>query len=99
MILTNAKYTGNTQIMKSDLSQGSYCLSDSHEAIISKDDFAQVQKEIERRAKKKRQFESAASSLVRTINWAEPISSSSSQDLERVRTINWPDPEELENEK
>ena len=49
--------------------------------------------------KKKRQFESAASSLVRTINWAEPISSSSSQDLERVRTINWPDPEELENEK
>lgn len=99
LILTNAKYTGNTQIMKSDLSQGSYCLSDSHEAIISKDDFAQVQKEIERRAKKKRQFESAASSLVRTINWAEPISSSSSQDLERVLTINWPDPEELENEK
>jgi hypothetical protein len=83
----------------SDLSQGSYCLSDSHEAIISKDDFAQVQKEIDRRAKKKRQFESAASSLVRTINWAEPISSSSSQDLERVRTIDWPDPEELENEK
>ena len=73
---------------------------DAHEAIISRDDFAQVQKEIDRRTRKKRKSESAASNLVRTIDWAEPISSSTSQrsqNSEQVRTINWPEPEELKN--
>ena len=39
------------------------------------EDFEQVQKEIERRTKKKRKYESAASSLVKEINWKEPINS------------------------
>ena len=100
LILTNVKYTGNVQILKSDSGRDTYCMWDAHEAIISRDDFAQVQKEIDRRTRKKRKSESAASNLVRSIDWAEPISSSTSQrsqNSEQVRTINWPEPEELKN--
>ena len=73
IILTNAKYTGNVQVLKSDPCRGSYCMFDSHEAIISMEDFAEVQKEIDRRTKKKRKYESAASSLLRDAGWIEPI--------------------------
>ena len=45
-ILTNAKYTGNVQVLKSDPGRNSYCMWNAHEAIISREDFAQVQKEI-----------------------------------------------------
>lgn len=102
LILTNVKYTGNVQILKSDSGRDSYCMWDAHEAIISRDDFAQVQKEIDRRTRKKRKFESAASTLVRTIDWSEPISSSPSQysqSSEQTREIKWPEPEEFKRGK
>ena len=44
-ILTNVKYTGNVQVLKSDPSRNSYCMWDSHEAIVSMEDFTKVQKE------------------------------------------------------
>ena len=80
-ILTNAKYTGNLQVLKSDPGRNSYCMWDAHEAIVSMEDFAQVQKEIERRTKKKRKYESAASALVKKINWKEPINSTGPAEL------------------
>ena len=80
-ILTNAKYTGNVQVLKSDPGRNSYCMWDAHEAIVSMEDFAQVQKEIERRTKKKRKYESAASALVKEINWKEPINSTGPAEL------------------
>ena len=64
IILTNAKYTGNVQVLKSDLDRGSYCLMDSHEAIISMEDFAKVQKEIDRRTKRTRKHDSPASHFI-----------------------------------
>ena len=72
-ILTNAKYTGNVQVLKSNPGRSSYCMWDTHEALISREDFAQVQKEIDRRTKKKRKYESSASALVKEINWSQPI--------------------------
>lgn len=80
-ILTNAKYTGNVQVLKSDPGRNSYCMWDAHEAIVSMEDFAQVQKEVERRTKKKRKYESAASALVKEINWKEPINSTGPAEL------------------
>ena len=56
-ILTNAKYTGNVQVLKSNPGRNSYCMWDAHEAIVSMEDFEQEQKEIERRTKKKRKYE------------------------------------------
>ena len=53
--------------------RSSYCMWDTHEALISREDFAQVQKEIDRRTKKKRKYESSASALVKEINWSQPI--------------------------
>ena len=93
-ILTNAKYTGNVQVLKSDPGRNSYCMWDAHEAIISREDFAQVQKEIERRTKKKRKYESAASALVKEINWSEPINYTGPAELKQEnREINWQEPE------
>jgi site-specific DNA recombinase len=93
-ILTNAKYTGNVQILKSDPGRNSYCMWDAHEAIVSMEDFEQVQKEIERRTKKKRKYESAASSLVKEINWKEPINSTGpAESRQEDHEINWPEPE------
>ena len=93
-ILTNAKYTGNVQVLKSDPGRNSYCMWDAHEAIISREDFAQVQKEIERRTKKKRKYESAASALVKEINWSEPINHTGPAELKQEnREINWQEPE------
>ena len=92
-ILTNAKYTGNVQVLKSDPGRNSYCMWDAHEAIVSMEDFAQVQKEIERRTKKKRKYESAASALVKEINWKEPINSTGPAELrQEEHEINWLEP-------
>ena len=92
-ILTNAKYTGNVQVLKSDPGRNSYCMWDAHEAIISREDFAQVQREIERRTKKKRKYESAASALVKEINWSEPINNIGPVELRQEdHEINWPEP-------
>ena len=92
-ILTNAKYTGNVQVLKSDQGRNSYCMWDAHEAIISREDFAQVQREIERRTKKKRKYESAASALVKEINWSEPINNIGPVELRQEdHEINWPEP-------
>ena len=68
-ILTNLKYTGNVDILKTDTSRGSYILSDMHEAIISLEDFAQVQKEITRRSKKKRKYDRTAELYLKTIEY------------------------------
>jgi hypothetical protein len=66
---------------------------DAHEAIISREDFAQVQREIERRTKKKRKYESAASALVKEINWSEPINNIGPVELRQEdHEINWPEP-------
>ena len=87
-------YTGNVQVLKSDPGRNSYCMWDAHEAIISREDFAQVQKEIERRTKKKRKYESAASALVKEINWSEPINYTGPAELKQEnREINWQEPE------
>ena len=95
-ILTNAKYTGNVQVLKSDPARNSYCMWEAHEAIVSMGDFAKVQKEIERRTKKKRKYESAASVLVREINWKEPINSTGTAgSRQEDHEINWPEPEGL----
>ena len=95
-ILTNAKYAGSVQVLKSDPGRNSYCMWDAHEAIISKKDFALVQKEIERRTKKKRTHASAASTLIESIGWPEPITRDLTdvQNSETDREINWPGPEE-----
>lgn len=95
-ILTNAKYTGNVQVLKSNPGRNSYCMWDAHEAIVSMEDFEQVQKEIERRTKKKRKYESAASALVKEINWKEPINSTGpAESGQEDHEINWPEPEGL----
>ena len=92
-ILTNPKYTGNVEILKTDPGRNSYCMWDAHEAIISMEDFARVQKEIERRTKKKRKHESSASALIDEINWTEPQNAASTPVQEWTREINWPEPE------
>ena len=55
-----------------------------------------MQKEIERRTKKKRKYESAASALVKKINWKEPINSTGTAgSRQEDHEINWPEPEGL----
>ena len=67
---------------------------DAHEAIVSMEDFEQVQKEIERRTKKRRKYESAGSALVKEINWKEPTYSiGSAGSGQEEYEINWPEPE------
>lgn len=90
-ILTNSKYTGNVQVLKTDPGRNSYCMWDAHEAIIPMEDFARVQKEIERRTKKKRKYESSASALIDEINWPEPQRAASTPAQEQAREINWPE--------
>ena len=93
-ILTNAKYTGNVQVLKSDPGRNSYCMWDAHEAIVSMEDFAQVQKEIDRRTRKRRKYESAASAFVKEINWSETINNIGPVELRQEdHEINWPEPE------
>jgi len=92
-ILTNPKYTGNVEILKTDPGRNSYCMWDAHEAIISMEDFARVQKEIERRTKKKRKHESSASALIDEINWPEPQNAANITEPEAAREINWPEPD------
>lgn len=95
-ILTNAKYTGSVQVLKSDPGQNSYCMWDAHEAIISKAEFARVQKEIEKRTRKKRTHASAASTLIESIGWSDPIKRNQTDvpSSKADREINWPESEE-----
>ena len=53
-VLTNEKYTGNVVIMKSYGNRDRYCMHDAHEAIITQEMFDEVQEELHRRAKRKR---------------------------------------------
>jgi hypothetical protein len=55
------------------------------------EDFARVQKEIERRTKKKRKYESSSSALIDEINWPEPQKAASTPAQEQAREINWPE--------
>ncbi len=55
-ILTNEKYTGNVIILKSDPYKDSYLARNSHDAIITQEQFDEVQRELYRRAKRKRKY-------------------------------------------
>jgi DNA invertase Pin-like site-specific DNA recombinase len=55
-ILTNEKYTGNVKILKSGPNKECYLASNLHEAIITQKQFDEVQKELYRRAKRKRKY-------------------------------------------
>lgn len=57
------------------------------------EDFARVQKEIERRTKKKRKYESSVSALIDEISWPEPQKAASTPAQEQAREISWPEPE------
>ena len=71
-ILTNVKYTGNVEVMKSDPGSNRYCMWGAHEAIVSMDRFKKVQEEISRRTKRKRLTESTSATFVNETNWPEP---------------------------
>ena len=61
---------------------------------FSMEDFAQVQKEIDRRTRKRRKYESAASAFVKEINWSETINNIGPVELRQEdHEINWPEPE------
>ncbi len=66
-ILTNVKYTGHAEILKTDLGRTSYCKWDAHEPIISIDDFVEVQKQIAKRTRRQRKEESASSIFVKQM--------------------------------
>lgn len=59
-ILTNVKYTGHSEILKTDTGRTSYCKWDAHEPIISIDDFVEVQKQIVMRSKRQRKEKSSS---------------------------------------
>ena len=89
-ILTNIKYTGNVEVLKTDPGRASYCMCEAHEAIISTEEFAQVQSEIVKRSKRKRKVKSAANIFVDEINWSEPFGDVPIPNLEHE--INYPEP-------
>ena len=72
-VLTNIKYTGNVEVLKTSPTSNRYVMWDAHMAIISMEKFARVQEEIERRAKRKRKTESVSNTLIKEINWQEPV--------------------------
>ena len=53
-ILRNEKYTGDVVILKSDPTRDSFRLIGGHEAIIIQEEYDKVQKELAKRAKRKR---------------------------------------------
>ena len=68
-ILTNVKYTGNVEVLKTNPTSAHYVMENAHMAIISMEDFAAVQNEMKRRAKRKRQTESTSHQFIEEINW------------------------------
>ena len=71
-VLTNAKYTGNVEVLKSNPTGNRYVLHDAHMAIISTEKFAAVQEQIDKRAKRKRKAESVSRTLAEELKWDKP---------------------------
>lgn len=89
-ILTNPKYTGNVEILKTDRRRDSYVMWDTHEAIIQPNDFVKVQKEIEKRTKKKRKYRSSASMLIECIEWPQPQNTADEEtESEPINEVDW----------
>ena len=63
-ILTNIKYTGNVEALKSSPTKDRYLLEDAHKPIVTLDQFAEAQEEMERRARRKRRTENLNKSLI-----------------------------------
>lgn len=66
-ILTNVKYTGHAEILKTDIGRTSYCRWNAHEPIIPIDDFVEVQRQIAKRARRQRKEDSASSIFVKQM--------------------------------
>ncbi len=92
-VLTNVKYTGNVEVMKSSLTGNRYVLRNSHTAIIPMEKFAAVQEQIEARAKRKRQTEHVSKTFVEEIKWDKPIVSSETNRVQEPKEMNWPEPQ------
>ena len=58
---------GHVEILKTDPGRNSYCMWDAHEPIVSIDDFAKVQKQIAKRARRPREEESSSSIFVKQM--------------------------------
>ena len=91
-VLTNVKYTGNVEVMKSTPTGNRYVLRDTHAAIIPTEKFAAVQEQIEARAKRKRQTEHVSKTLVHEMKWDRLIVSSEADRNQEPKPMNWPEP-------
>ncbi len=66
-ILTNTKYTGHAEILKTDRGRNTYCMWNAHEPIVTVDDFVEVQRQIAKRSKRQRKEESSSSIFVKQM--------------------------------
>ena len=91
-VLTNVKYTGNVEVMKSSPTGNRYVQKDTHAAIIPMERFAAVQEQIGARAKRKRQTEHVSKTFVEEISWDKPIVSTETDRTQERREISWSEP-------
>ncbi len=91
-VLTNVKYTGNVEVMKSSPTGNRYVQKDTHAAIIPMEKFAAVQEQIGARAKRKRQMEHVSKTFVEEISWDKPIVSTETDRTQERREISWSEP-------
>jgi DNA invertase Pin-like site-specific DNA recombinase len=63
-ILTNEKYPGHVEILKTDPGRKSYYARNTHDPIVSMEDFVEVQKLLVKRARRKRKDKSSSRRLV-----------------------------------
>lgn len=66
-ILTNTKYIGHAEILKTDRGRNTYCMWDAHQPIIPVDDFVEVQRQINNRSKRKRKEDSSSTIFVKQM--------------------------------
>lgn len=91
-MLTNVKYTGNVEVMKSSPTGNRYVQKETHAAIIPMERFAAVQEQIGARAKRKRQTEHVSKTFVEEISWDKPIVSTETDRTHERREISWSEP-------
>ena len=58
IFLTNVKYPGHVEILKTDPGRNSYYIRNAHDPIVSMEDFVEVQKLIAKRARRHREEKS-----------------------------------------
>ena len=63
-ILTNVKYPGHVEILKTDPGRNSYYIRNAHDPIVSMEDFVEVQKLIAKRARRHREEKSQSRHFV-----------------------------------